>query len=57
MAGQIVVVLVCSETGREREVIRKPSWTLPDGRLLADAHDDGVLVLDVEPKVWAKYRV
>jgi hypothetical protein len=56
-AGDVLVVLVCSVTGREREIVRKPHWSLPDGRILADVHDEGFLVLDVEPKVWAKYRI
>lgn len=55
-AGEIIVVLVCSATGREREIVRKPHWILPDGRKLAKAHDEGFLVIDVVPTVWAKYR-
>lgn len=54
--GEILVVLLCSATDRERELLRRPDWKLPDGRKLRDAHEEGILVLDLAPKVWAKYR-
>jgi hypothetical protein len=54
--GEVTVVLVCSATGQEREIIRRPDWVCPDGRSLAKAHDEGFLVIDVAPEIWAKYR-
>ncbi len=55
--GEALVVLVCSATGREREIVRSLYWVTPDGPKLATVHDDGIAVIDVAPDVWAKYRI
>jgi len=56
-AGEVSVTLVCLATGRERQVVRKLHWRLPDGTKLADVQDEGYAVIDVEPKYWAGCRV
>lgn len=57
IAGEVSVTLVCSVTGRERNIVRKPTWKLPDGTLLQDLAKFGFAVIDVKPEVWAKFRV
>jgi len=55
-AGEVAVTLVCLATGRERQLVKRKNWKLSDGTRLADVQDDGFAVIDVEPKVWARYR-
>lgn len=55
-AGEVSVTLVCSATGRERQLVKARNWKLSDGTRLADVQDEGFAVIDVEPKVWARYR-
>jgi hypothetical protein len=55
-AGEVSVTLVCLATGKERQLVKRRNWKLSDGTRLSDVQDDGFAVIDVAPKVWARYR-
>lgn len=55
--GEVSITLVCSVTGRERQIVRSKRWKLPNGILLHSIANFGFAVIDLEPKVWARFRV
>ncbi len=55
--GEVSVTLVCLATGRERQLVRSPNWKLPDGTSLSKVQFEGFAVIDLAPKIWARYRV
>jgi hypothetical protein len=56
-SGEVSITLVCSVTGRERNIVRSATWKLPDGTSLQSKAKFGFAVIDLAPKVWAKFRV